>query len=114
MAEPQRLTVSRAIVDEVAVVTVTGEVDHDTAGPLRRALTPADGAVGPRTVVDLGGVTFLDSSGINVLIAAHQAHGEPGWLRLADVRQPVLRTLQLVGIDTLIACYPTPHHALNA
>ncbi|MFD5232479.1 hypothetical protein ACFWJ5_28940 [Streptomyces qaidamensis] len=42
-------------------------------GVLSEALLSYDGAVPLRTVVNLGGVTFRDSSGINVFVAAHQA-----------------------------------------
>ncbi|GAA2458456.1 STAS domain-containing protein [Streptomyces glaucus] len=114
LAGPERLSVSSALIDGITVVTVRGEIDHHTADPLRQALTPPDGAAGPRTVADLSGVTFMDSSGINALIAAYQAHGEGGRLRLAGIRPPVLRVLQLVGVDALIPCYPTARQALDA
>ncbi len=112
-AGPERLSVFRSTVDGVTVVTVTGEIDHQTSGALRDALTPADPAPGTRTVADLSGVPFMDSSGINVLIAGHQAHQPTGWLRLAGVRRPVLRTLEIVGLTPLIACYPSVHDALE-
>lgn len=111
-AEPDGLSVTRSVVDGVTVVTVTGEVDHHTSGTLRQALTPAD-PDGARTVADLSGVPFMDSSGINVLIAGHQAHGPTGWLRLACVRRPVLRTLEIVGLTPLLPCYPTVRDALE-
>ncbi|MFF8997658.1 STAS domain-containing protein [Streptomyces achromogenes] len=110
---PERLSVFRSTVDGVTVVTVTGEIDHQTSGVLRDALTPAGPVPGARTVADLSGVPFMDSSGINVLIAGHQAHQPMGWLRLAGVRRPVLRTLEIVGLTPLIACYPSVHDALE-
>ncbi|MEU3522666.1 STAS domain-containing protein [Streptomyces sp. NPDC038707] len=109
---PERLSVFRSTIDGVTVVTVTGEIDHHTSGVLRDALAPADPAPGARTVADLGGVPFMDSSGINVLIAGHQAHQPTGWLRLAGVRGPVLRTLEIVGLTPLIPCYPSVGDAL--
>ncbi|MGW3268592.1 STAS domain-containing protein [Streptomyces sp. NPDC001056] len=112
--EPGGLTVDRAPLDGAVVVTVTGEVDHRTAGTLCRVLMPADTLDVPRTIADLAGVGFMDSSGINVLIAAHQAHEPAGWLRLAGVRRPVLRTLEMVGLTGLIGCYPSVEAALDA
>ncbi|MFJ7147180.1 STAS domain-containing protein [Streptomyces sp. NPDC100445] len=108
-----RLSVDRATVDGVTVVTVNGEVDHHTSGVLRQALGPDDPAEPTRTVADFSGVAFMDSSGINVLIAAHQAHGPAGWLRLAGVRRTVLRTLEIVGLTTLLPCYPSVEDALR-
>ncbi|GAB2756483.1 STAS domain-containing protein [Streptomyces bullii] len=114
LAGPDRLSITSALIDGTTVVIVKGEVDHHTTAPLRQALTPPDGLTRPRTVADLSGVTFMDSSGINALIAAHQAHGDQGWLRLAGIQPSVQRVLQLVGVDTLIACYPTLDNALEA
>jgi stage II sporulation protein AA (anti-sigma F factor antagonist) len=114
LAEPDRLSVTSTFIDDVTVVTVTGEIDHHPVDSLRRALTPPGGSAAPRTVADFGGVTFVDSGGITVLIAAHEAHGEHGWLRLAGVRPSVLRVLQLVGLDSLIDCHPTLRGALDA
>ncbi|MEU1011229.1 STAS domain-containing protein [Streptomyces sp. NPDC005890] len=111
-AEPDGLSVTRSVVGGVTVVTVIGEVDHHTSGALRQALTPED-PDGARTVADLSGVPFMDSSGINVLIAGHQAHAPAGWLRLAGVRRPVLRTLEIVGLTPLLPCYPSVGEALE-
>ena len=64
--------------------------------------------------VDLAAVTFMDSSGINIFLAAHRALSEAGgWLRLAAAGESVLRTLQIVGIDEIINCHPTLPDALN-
>jgi anti-sigma B factor antagonist len=102
-----RLAVSCATVDGITVVTVSGEIDYHTSGLLREALTPEDPTTTARTVADLTGVAFMDSSGINALVAAHQAHGPGGWLRLAGVRTSVLRTLEIVGLTDLLDCYPS-------
>ncbi|MCS0604897.1 STAS domain-containing protein [Streptomyces sp. LP11] len=112
-AAPDGLGISRAVVDGVTVVTVNGEIDHHTSGLLRHALVPAE-ETASRTVADFTGVDFMDSSGINALIAAHQALGPGGRLLLAGVRRPVLRTLEIVGLTTLLDCHPTVRDALEA
>ncbi|WP_265558973.1 STAS domain-containing protein [Streptomyces hygroscopicus] len=113
-AGPDRLAIVRTTVDGIRVITLRGEIDHDTAGGLRQALLPGDGAVPQRTVIDLSAVTFMDSSGINTLITAHRAaQGDLGWLRLVGPTEPVRRVMQIVGLDTVIACYPTLREALS-
>ncbi|WP_433917494.1 STAS domain-containing protein [Streptomyces canus] len=112
---PVRLSVERKVVDGVLVVSVRGEIDHNVKDILSDGLLSEDGTVPlTRIVADLGGVTFMDSSGINVFIAAYQQVNEAGWLRIAGAQGPVLRVLALVGVDALIPCHPTVEQALNA
>jgi stage II sporulation protein AA (anti-sigma F factor antagonist) len=113
---PDRLRAQRTVVDGIRVVTVHGEIDHDVQDVLGQALMSEDGAAAPlRIVADLSGVTFIDSTGINLLLAAHQhARDAQGWLRLAGTRKPVMQVLQMVGLDTLIDFHPTVEQALHA
>ncbi|MGX1471878.1 UNVERIFIED_CONTAM: anti-anti-sigma factor [Streptomyces canus] len=108
-----RLSVVRTEADGITVLGLDGEIDHQSVGGLTRALSVADAPEGHRVVIDLSQVTFMDSSGVNALIAAHQsALAAQGWLRLVVVRGAVLRTLQLVGLDTVVPCHPTLEDAL--
>ncbi|MFF7731427.1 MULTISPECIES: anti-sigma factor antagonist [unclassified Streptomyces] len=110
---PSRLQAEHHMTEGVRVVTLRGEIDHDVREVLSEALLVADGALPPRIVADLSGVTFMDSSGINVFVAAHQqASRAAGWVRIAGAQESVLRVLQLVGVDTLIPCHPTTEQAL--
>ncbi|MGW0336319.1 STAS domain-containing protein [Streptomyces sp. NPDC003011] len=113
-ARSGQLSIGHTVVDDVRVVTLRGEIDHGIRGQLSQALLP-DGDAASRTVIDLSGVTFMDSSGINVLIAVHQAVSEAqGWLRIAGAQESVLRVLELVGLDEVIPCHPTVEQALTA
>jgi anti-anti-sigma factor len=112
-AVPERLLITRTTTDDgVCVVTLAGEVDLDGSAQLRDVLL--SGLEGSRgAVVDLAEVGFMDSSGINAFIAAHQAAEAGGtWLRLAAPKHAVRRVLQLVGVDTLIAVHATVEDAL--
>lgn len=110
-----QLTVEDTRSDGVSVITVSGEIDNDSGAPLIRALAAASEASPPRVVVDLSQVGFMDSSGINIFLTAHAATTSVGgWLRLAALRNNVLRTLQIVGVDSLIPRYPSVGEALGA
>ncbi|MFI9773043.1 STAS domain-containing protein [Streptomyces sp. NPDC052415] len=111
---PGRLSAEPRVVDGVRVVTVRGEIDHDVRDVLSQALLGTNDAVPPRIVVDLSGVTFMDSSGINVFVAAYQqVSAAQGWLRIAGAQDSVLGVLQLVGVDDVIPCHPTLDQALD-
>ncbi|MFJ1967735.1 STAS domain-containing protein [Streptomyces sp. NPDC087903] len=107
------LTISRRqSADSTAVLILAGEIDHTTAPHLGEALQDLRVAV-PRQVLDLTAVTFLDSSGIDVLIHAHRNAAEGGgFVRLAAAGPAVLRPLQIVGVDELIPHHPSLDEAL--
>ncbi|OUC82056.1 STAS domain-containing protein [Streptomyces swartbergensis] len=122
MADPERaeqaprpvgLSVVPTATDGIRVLTLAGEIDHHTGDQLRQALDISPTAR-PRIVVDMRQITFMDSTGINILIAAHQAVTEAGgWLRLAGPAGAVMRILQIVGVDEVIDCRPTLREALS-
>ncbi|WP_328686190.1 STAS domain-containing protein [Streptomyces sp. NBC_00343] len=110
-----RLSVRHRVVDGIRVVTAWGEIDKDAEDVFHEALLPKGGALAPvRIVVDLSGVTFMDSTGINVFVTAHKrVSNAQGWLRIAGARESVVHVLHIVGLDTLISCHPTVEHALT-
>ena len=88
-------------------VTVRGEVDMANAADLQAALEAAlaDGA--GVFVVDLSEVTFLDSSGINVLLRTRALLGRAEReLVLICPPGPVLRVLEIVRLVPLIPTFP--------
>ncbi|MFJ8595203.1 STAS domain-containing protein [Streptomyces sp. NPDC093598] len=112
--QPGQLSVVSTTMEGIRVLMLTGEIDHHTGNQFQRALYFSD-APRPRIVVDLGGVTFMDSTGINILISAHRALSEAGgWLRLTAPGETVKRTMNIVGIDTIIDCRETLHQALSS
>jgi anti-anti-sigma factor len=81
-------------------IAVTGELDELGAGPLQRAILDALCRHRPRQIIiDLVGVTFLDTAGINALV---QGRADAGQLdcrvRLSNPRPLVYRVLHIVGL----------------
>jgi anti-anti-sigma factor len=112
--QPARLSITQTTVDGIRVLAVAGELDADNVGTLRQALRMGEDSTPPLTVLDLGAVTFMDSSAVNVLVAANRdATAAGGRLRMAALSEPVRRVVEIVGLDTIIACYPTLAQALT-
>ena len=83
------------------VLRVEGEVDLSNAGGLGtnlRQLVETD-----HVVVDLAGVSFMDSTGVSALIAATKHAANSGTsMRVAGATRAVMLTLQIVGVDTYL------------
>src|SRR4051812_29734133 len=87
--------------DETAVFLV-GELDLAGASGLGAALTEVI-AHADRVVIDLGRLSFLDSSGINCLLAAaHTAESAGCELVARNATGIVARVLSISGVDDLL------------
>jgi anti-anti-sigma factor len=90
---------------DTVVLAPAGRIDHVTAGAFETALVPhlARCAAGQdRLVLDLGGVEYISSVGLRVLLlASKQAKGQGGALAVAAL-QPVVREIFEISRFTLI------------
>jgi anti-sigma B factor antagonist len=78
-------------------LAVSGEIDAHTAPTLAEAIDSSDVS---ELEVDLSAVEFVDSSGLRVLIDAHQrADADGRVLRLARPSAAVRRLFEISGVD---------------
>ena len=83
-----------------AVVSVGGEVDLETATRLGDAALEALRDLSSHLVLDLSGVSFMDSTGLKVLLSLQRSAALAGGsLTVAGATRPVRRILTLTGLD---------------
>jgi anti-sigma B factor antagonist len=101
------LQVSSRSQGDHTIVTLTGEIDLYTAPRLQSELVAAMRSADPAlVVVDMSGVEFCDSTGMNVLLAAHrQACERGGDLALAAPRPPVRKILEVTGLASVFTVH---------
>jgi anti-anti-sigma factor len=81
------------------VVHVKGELDLTTAPELRSVLVDVLVDAPSHLIVDLSGVAFLDSTGIGVLVGAHQRVTANGhWFSVVVATPIVRKALQTTGL----------------
>jgi anti-sigma B factor antagonist len=106
---------SEETTDRYSMVTVTGEVDVATAPSLRSQLDQAIDRGRPLVVVDLRAVTFIDSTGLGVLIRASRRVDERhGALRLVVAEPRILKLFEITGLTELFSISSTPELAVGA
>ncbi len=88
-----------------------GELDLATAPQLEGQVLPACREAAGEVVLDLRELTFMDSTGVRTIVAAHQAAKESG----ADLRvvrpapeSAVSRVIEISGIDEALGLVDAP------
>ncbi|MCS7477415.1 STAS domain-containing protein [Umezawaea endophytica] len=112
-ADLPRLRVHHQEARGAVVVAVVGDVDMNTVPELEDRLV-AVGRPEVPLVLDLTGVTFLDSTGLSALVRCHQRGLGGGGFRLVVASRAVARPLSLTALDGLLDIYPTVDAALAA
>jgi anti-sigma B factor antagonist len=97
------------------VVTPRGDLDVLTAATLRTAISDAIDGGHAHLVLDASGITFMDSTGIGVLvIALRRSRASDGSFAIAGAHGRTLRTLSLTGLDRVFDMYDTVEDAQAA
>jgi anti-anti-sigma factor len=105
-----RVSVRRG--DSYTVVALVGESDVYTYDQLRGALETEAVTGIALLIVDLSGLEFMDSTGVQVLLDIRVMRNDRGGkLALAQPQHTVARVLNLVGADQLIPVYPSVEDA---
>jgi anti-sigma B factor antagonist len=109
-----RLTVSSDVDRQVGVVTAAGEVDLATVATLRQALSDLLASGLTHLVLDLTAVSFIDSTGLGVLVGAGtKAAGLGGAMRLDCDNPRILRLLKVTGLSRALTVLPTREEAVD-
>lgn len=86
--------------DGGATVIVTGDIDLATVRRLERAREQALAGSPSRLVIDLGGVRFIDSSGLKFLTDTLRLSRSDGWqLQLLRPQASAMRAFIVTGVD---------------
>lgn len=97
------------------VVHVAGEIDVYTAPALREELAGLVDAGKTDLVVDLTDVSFMDSTGLGVLVGAlKRVRTTGGELRLVITQEKVLKVFRITALTQVFDIHPTLDEALQA
>ena len=96
--------VSLTFEDGVLTAYIKGEVDHHNAVAARRRIDRELEEKRPRELIlDLGGVNFMDSSGLGLILGRYSKAGELGIsFAVSNPTPATLKILSLVGGERMI------------
>jgi anti-sigma B factor antagonist len=104
-----------SVLDAVAILTVTGQLDFALCLKLAPELEAALRSPAQAIVIDLEGVSLVDSSGIAMMINAFRSLDRAGReLAIACPRGPQRRAFELTALDRQLPLHDTREAALAA
>ena len=87
---------------KTAIIRLSGDLDITGADHLDACIQGLTGNSPDEVVIDLSGVTFLDSRGLRSLIRTRELGPEAGWsLKLVRGSAQVRRILDVTGLDAV-------------
>ena len=114
MPFPHPLQVTAEPLEDARLIRAVGEIDMGTIGPLRRELDVA-AEEAATVLLDLSGVTFIDSTGLHLLLETGRKSAEGGWgFALVRSSSVVQRLIEVSGTgDLLPVLDPRAEHVLG-
>lgn len=97
-----------------AIIAVRGELDLATSPELEAQLRKVWDSGNEQLVIDLRELEFMDSTGLSIIVMAHQRLSDEG-RQLSIVRgsQQVQRLLDLTGVSERLQLVDTPEEILD-
>jgi anti-sigma B factor antagonist len=99
---------------ELALVSLSGELDLYTADSVRAHIAEADAVGADTVVVDLSEISFIDSTALGVLVQeTKRLEGRGHSLVLVTNHPRTLRVFEVTGLDRVVRMYATLQDALS-
>jgi anti-sigma B factor antagonist len=100
--------------DGISLLRLAGRLDIGSAADVKQAFAGSVADHRARVVVDLAGVTFIDSTGLSTLVSGLRTTRQAGGdLRLAGAGPQPVALFSLTSLDQVFRLYPTVEEALG-
>lgn len=98
----------------IPVVELEGEIDLSTSPLFKERVYEVIDAGGKEIVIDLNGLSFMDSTGLGVLVAVlKKTKSEGGRVRLVCGRENIRKVFILTGLDKVFSIYDNLQRCLE-
>jgi anti-sigma B factor antagonist len=100
---------------EPSIISLEGEIDLHESPNVRESLRPYIERKAPRVFVDMSAVSYIDSSGLAVMIDAMQRIANYGGkFGIIGIRPAVRNVLEIARLDQVFRIYPDRASAVGA
>ena len=96
-------------------IAVSGELDAYTAPQLRKLIDEVLDTTSTDVVVDLSATTFIDSTGLGVLVGGlKRVRAHEGSLRLVCTQERILKIFRITGLTKVFPIHTSVEEAVSA
>lgn len=106
------MVIARELDDETSAIAVEGELDLSSAPRVKWVLMDTLDEGRTRIVVDLTKASFMDSTGLGVLIGVHKRLQQGAELLVVCPEGPVRQVFEFSGTDGAFAMFSTLEQAI--
>jgi len=100
---------------DIVIVVVQGELDAETSPDLRSTFEELIGGGANQYVIDLAGITFMDSSGIAALVNLFKrVRIGAGDVKLCGIINEIMKIFQLTRLDRVFDIFETRTEAFDS
>jgi len=98
------MNIASAYNDGKLTLYLQGELDHHSARPAMRAIeNEMEQSLAKECVLDMSGLTFMDSSGIALILKAHKiAAAQGGRVWIENPSRQAMRVMETSGIERIV------------
>lgn len=104
-----------SINNNTLIATLKGELDHHCSENVRESIESKlkeEGVI--NLILDMSNVTFMDSSGIGVIMGRYKnIRALDGKLLLSGINGHALKIYEMSGLSSIIKCYKDSTEALS-
>lgn len=110
-----RLETATREIDSVKVLDVTGEIDVYTAPQFKEAVNSILESGQKHLIINMAGVTYMDSSGFGTLLSAtKRLRPQGGTVNLVKCNSSIDRILSITRLNTIFGTYNSVEEAIEA
>ncbi len=104
------------VIGDTLVAELFGEIDHNQAGEARERIDRAlENYMAKNFIFDFSKVTFMDSSGIGMVLGRYRKMGEkPGNMAIVGCTKIVRNILNMAGVFSIVDYYDNKEDAIRA
>ena len=98
------MSVDIKVKGEVLTARLSGEIDHHNAIYMRKAIdTACDVNMPSLVIIDFGGVNFMDSSGIGLVMGRYKNLSKRGAeLHISGANPHIYKVMKLSGLERIV------------